>query len=78
MDYPCSICLRNVVVNAFFGNCCNQWTHRKCANLTIAELDIFFILRRTGFVRIALYFYFHLVRLQMMNLYTYQWGFMVI
>ena len=41
MDYPCSICFRNVVVNVIVCNCCNQWTHRKCANLTIAKLEIF-------------------------------------
>ena len=51
MDYPCSICFRNVVVNAIFCNCCNQWTHRKCANLTIAELENFSHTKEDWFCR---------------------------
>ncbi len=39
MHYPCSICFRNVCVNAIFCNSCNQWAHRKCGNLALDELN---------------------------------------
>ena len=39
MHYPCSICLRNVGVNAIFCIYCNQWTNRKSGHLTLDELN---------------------------------------
>ena len=39
MDYPCNVCLKKVRSNAIFCNVCKTWIHRKCANLTVVELD---------------------------------------
>ena len=41
MGYPCSICSKHVRLNAIYCNCCKQWTHRRCSDLNIAELEYY-------------------------------------
>ena len=41
MGYPCSICSKKFRLNAIYCNGCKQWTHTRCADLNIAELEYY-------------------------------------
>ena len=39
IQYPCSICNRNIRMNDIFCEHCNHWIHRQCANLTSEQFN---------------------------------------
>ena len=38
IDYPCTECIQNVLIDAIECSLCLCWTHRKCAKLTKKEM----------------------------------------
>ena len=39
IQYPCSICNRNIRTNAIFCEHCTHWNHRQCTNLTSEQFN---------------------------------------